>query len=207
MSKIPYYIKRQNGPNSYNNNYGNYTNYLNSYKKPYFKGRQKINNNQISNYFDNRKNNYYYNNTFYSFNNSFSNFNENKNFGHPSVFQKNRYWHKYTQNFAEEKKMSEEINNDSVNEEEKLEEVLKIRVNVSDNQCKELVIFKNDDINEKVLEFCKENNINKKLVEPLVNKVIQSLGTLELINNMNLNKKDFLILDKVKNGNDINKDN
>ena len=88
MSKIPYYIKRQNGPNSYNNNYGNYTNYINSYKKPYFKGRQKINNNQISNYFDNRKNNYYYNNTFYSFNNSFSNLNENKNFGHPSCFSK-----------------------------------------------------------------------------------------------------------------------
>ena len=52
--------------------------------------------------------------------------------------------------------MSEEIKNDSVNEEEKLEEVLKIRVNVSDSQRKELVIFKNDVINEKVFEFCKE---------------------------------------------------
>ena len=95
--------------------------------------------------------------------------------------------------------MAEEINNDSVNEEEKLEEVLKIRVNVSDSQCKELVLCKNDNVSEKVIEFCNNNNISEKLAEPLINKVNQSLSTLEIINNsMNLNKNDFLILDEVK---------
>ena len=80
-----------------------------------------------------------------------------------------------------------------------MEELLKIKVNVTDSQCKELILCKNDDINEKVLEFCKNNDINEKLVEPLVNKVNQSLRALELINNMALKKNEFLILDKAKN--------
>ena len=81
--------------------------------------------------------------------------------------------------------------------------MLRIRVNVSDNQCKELVLCKNDDIRETIVEFCKVNNIGDKLVEPLINKVNQSLSTLEIINNsMLLNKNDYLILDKDKNIND-----
>ena len=207
MNKNPYYLKRQTGQNSYNNNHGNYAAYLNSYKKNHFRGRPKQNNVQINNYFENRKNSYYYNNTFFSFNNSFSNFNENKNYNYSSVFQKNRYWHKYNHNFVEEKKMSEETNNEYISEEEKMEEVLKIKVNVSDSECKELVIYKNDVISERVLEFCKDNNISEKLVEALVFKVNQSLNTLEIISNMSLNKNDFLILDKVKNNFDNNKDN
>ena len=207
MNKNPNYLKRQNGKNSYNNNHGNYAGYLNSYKKNHFRGRPKQNNSQMNNYFENRKNSYYYNNTFYSFNNSFSNFDESKNYNYSSVFQKNRYWHKHNHNFAEEKKMSEEINNEYPNEEEKLEEVLKIKVNVSDNECKELVIYKNDVISERVLEFCKDNNISEKLVEALIFKVNQSLKTLEIISNMGLNKNDYLILDKVKNNFNINKDN
>ncbi len=80
-----------------------------------------------------------------------------------------------------------------------MEEWLKIKANVNESQSKELVLCKNDDINEKVLEFCKNNDINEKLVEPLVNKVNQSIRVLELINNMALNKNDFLILDKANN--------
>ena len=196
MNKIPYYAKRLNNPYSYINTHSSYI----GYKKPHFKGRSKqniIQNN--NNYSENRNKNYFNNYSFNSFYNSFSNFPENQNSYH-SVFQKNRYKHRYNQYFTEEKKMAEEINNDSVNEEEKLEEVLKIRVNVSDSQCKELVLCKNDNVSEKVIEFCNNNNISEKLAEPLINKVNQSLSTLEIINNsMNLNKNDFLILDKVKN--------
>ena len=207
MNKILNYGKRKNGQNFYNN-YGNYAGYPNSYKKNYFKGRPKQNNIQMNNYFENRKNSYYYNNTFYPFNNSFSNFNENKNFNY-SFVHRNRYWlnNKYNQKFVEEKKTSEETNNDSGYEEEKLEEILKLKVNISDSEYKELVLYKNDDINERVYEFCNDNNISKKLVEPLIYKVTQSLKALEIISNMSLNKSDFLILDKVKNNFDSNKDN
>ena len=207
MRKIPYYGKRQNDQYSYNYSYLSYSGYNNPYKKNNFKGRPKPINIQKNSHLENRNKNYYYNNTFYSFNNSFSNSTENKNSYHSSIFQKNKNWYRYKSNFFEEKKMSEEINNDSINEEEKIEELLKIRVNVSDSQCKELVICKNDDINEKVVEFCQDNGINEKLVELLVNKVNQSLRALEIIKNMNLNNSDFMVLDKVKNNCDINKDN
>ena len=206
MNKIPYYAKRPNGQYPYNYIYNSYTGYPYSYKKNHFKNRTKPNIQINNSYFEDRKKNYYYNNTY----NYFNSFNENQNFHHSSVFQKNRYPHRYNPYFTEEKKIAEEINNDSVNEEEKKEEVLKIRVNVSDKQCKELVICKDDDINEKIVEFCKDNNISEKLVEPLFNKVNQSLNTLEIINNnMTLNKNDFLILNKIQDicNNNNNKNN
>jgi hypothetical protein len=208
MNKIPHYGKHLNGPYPYNNPHANYNGNFNPYKKNYFKTRPKSGNIQINNnYFENPNKNYYYNYSFNPFNNSFSNFNENKNSYHSSIFQKNRNWHRYNQYFTEEKKIAEEISNDSVNDEEKPEEVLKIKINVSDSQSKELILCKNDDVNEKVLEFCKDNNISENLVKPLVNKVNQSLNTLELINNMALNKNDFEILDKAKNISDNDKNN
>ena len=207
MNKNSYYGNRLNGLNPYNYLHSSYSGYIHPYKKNYFKGRPKPNNIQInsnSNYFENRNKNYYYNNTF----NNLANFSPNQNFHYSSVFQKNRNYKRYIPYFTEEKKIAEEIKNDSVNEEEKNEEVLKIRVNISDTQCTELVLCKNDDISEKVLEFCKNNNISKNLLEPLVNKINQSLNTLEIIkSNMTLDKKEFLILDKVKNISDVNDTN
>ena len=205
MNKTSYYGRRPSGPypHPYNYIHINHTGYPHSYKKNYFfKNRSNIQLNN-NNFFEERKKNYYYNNN-YNYFNSVSNFGENHH--NSSVFQKNRYRHRYNPYFTEEKKIAEEINNDSVNEEEK-EEVLKIRVNVTDNQCKELVICKGDDINEKIVEFCKDNNISEKLVEPLYNKVNQSLIALEKINNMSLNKNDNLILDKIRNLTNNNEDN
>ena len=196
MNKIPYYSKRLNGPYSYVNIHSSYT----GHKKSNFKGKPKQNIFQTNNFYsENRIKNYFHNYTNNSFNSAFYNFDENQNDYHP-VFHKNRGRYKHRPYFIEEKKIAEETNNDSVNEEEKVEEVLRIRVNVSDNQCKELVLCKNDDIRETIVEFCKVNNIGDKLVEPLINKVNQSLSTLEIINNsMLLNKNDYLILDKIKN--------
>ena len=211
MNKIPHYGRRLYGPYPFNNTHTNHTNYpeyFNPYKKNYFKNRPKSGIIQINNnYLENRNKNYYYNYPFNSFNNSFSNFNENKNSYHSSIFQKNRSWNRYNPYFTEEKKIAEEKSNDSVNEEEKPEEILKIRVNLSDNQCKELILCKNDDVNEKVLKFCKDYNISENLVKPLVNKVNQSLNALEIISNMALNKNDFIILDKAKNISDNDKNN
>ena len=188
MNKFPSNRKRPN-INSYPYNYvhGSYTGYPNTYKKTNnYKNRTKQNNIQINN-------KYHYNNKFNnSYNNNF-NFNENQNNYHSSVFQKNKNWHRYNPYFTEEKK----------------EELLKIRVNVSDTQCKELVICQNDDINERVEKFCNDNGINKEIVEPLINKINQSLIILETINNnMVLNKNDYLILNKIKNFRDnINENN
>jgi len=203
MNKISYYGRRLNAPvypYNYNYNHINYIGYVHPYKKNTFKNRQKLSNPPVNIYFEERKKNYYYNN-------SFNNFNEGGN-GHHSIFQKKNHFHRYTSYFTEEKKIEEEIN-DSVKEEEKKEEILKIKINISDDQCKEFILCKDDDILEKVVEFCKDNCINEKLVQPLYNKVNQSLITLEIINNNNLplNKNDFLILNKVKNISGNNENN
>ena len=143
MNKSTYYGKRPNPLYPYNYVPSSFNGYIHPYKKNNFKVRSRPNNNPINNkYFENRNKNYYYNNNFNnSFNNNFINYNENQNFYHSGLFQKNRYSHRHTPHFTEEKKIAEEVNNDSVNEEEKKEELLKIRVNISDTQCKELVIL------------------------------------------------------------------
>ena len=70
---------------------------------------------------------------------------------------------------------------------------------MGENECKELVLYKDDDIKTKVIEFCNENNINKRLIEPLYKKIIHSLDTLENFNNnFSLNKDELLVLNKLK---------
>jgi hypothetical protein len=184
MSKISYYGKRPSGQNSYNYNYGTY-NY--QHKKNYFKNKNKLNNSYMNNYFEERKKNYNY----------YDNPNSNSFYSFP---QKNYYQTRYNPFKTEEKKLDEGMMDDYFNDEEKKNELLRIRINVSEKQYKELVICKNDDVNKKVIEFCKDNFINEKLIEPLVNKVNQGLNTLKLINNnFLLDEKDFIILNKLRN--------
>jgi hypothetical protein len=182
MSKVPFYVKRQNGQNSYNYNHPAY-NY--PYKKNYFKNKNKQSNNHINNYIEERKKNYYYYENPYSY---------------YSFSQKNNYTQWNNPYYPEEKKIEESVGNNSFHEEMKKDELLRIRVNVSEKQYKELVICKKDDVNKKVIEFCKENFITEKLIEPLLNKVNQSLNTLKIINNnYSLNENDFVILNKLRN--------
>ena len=182
MSKVPFYVKRQNGQNSYNYNHPAY-NY--PYKKNYFKNKNKQSNNHINNYIEERKKNYYYYENPYSY---------------YSFSQKNNYTQWNNLYYPEEKKIFESVGNNSFHEEMKKDELLRIRVNVSEKQYKELVICKKDDVNKKVIEFCKENFITEKLIEPLLNKVNQSLNTLKIINNnYSLNENDFVILNKLRN--------
>ena len=189
MSKISYYSKRSTGPLYPNYSYSNYIGYGHSYKKNYnyFKPRQKYNIPSSNNYFDDRNKNYIYHNNFSD--NSF----------HNNFFQKKHFSNRYTPYFTEEKKVEEELITEPEKEEPK-EEIMRLNLNVGEDESKELVLYKNDDIRTRVVEFCNENNINKRLIEPLYKKINRSLDTLKNFdNNFSLNKDDLLVLNKLKN--------
>ena len=189
MSKISYYSKRSTGPSYPNYSYSNYIGYGHSYKKNYnyFKPRKKYNIPSSNNYFDDRNKNYIYHNNFSD--NSF----------HNNFFQKKHFSNRYTPYFTEEKKVEEELIPEPEKEEPK-EEIMRLNLNVGEDESKELVLYKNDDIRTRVVEFCKENNINKRLIEPLYKKINRSLDTLKNFdNNFSLNKDDLLVLNKLKN--------
>jgi len=189
MSKISYYSKRSTGPSYPNYSYSNYIGYGHSYKKNYnyFKPRQKYNIPSSNNYFDDRNKNYIYHNNFSD--NSF----------HNNFFQKKHFSNRYTPYFTEEKKVEEELIPEPEKEEPK-EEIMRLNLNVGEDESKELVLYKNDDIRTRVVEFCNENNINKRLIEPLYKKINRSLDTLKNFdNNFSLNKDDLLVLNKLKN--------
>ena len=189
MSKISYYSKRSTGPSYPNYSYSNYIGYGHSYKKNYnyFKPRQKYNIPSSNNYFDDRNKNYIYHNNFSD--NSF----------HNNFFQKKHFSNRYTPYFTEEKKVEEELIPEPGKEEPK-EEIMRLNLTVGEDESKELVLYKNDDIRTRVVEFCNENNINKRLIEPLYKKINRSLDTLKNFdNNFSLNKDDLLVLNKLKN--------
>ena len=188
MSKISYYSKRSTGPSYPNYSYSNYIGYGHSYKKNYnyFKPRQKYNIPSSNNYFDDRNKNYIYHNNFSD--NSF----------HNNFFQKKHFSNRYPY-FTEEKKVEEELITEPEKEEPK-EEIMRLNLTVGEDESKELVLYKNDDIRTRVVEFCNENNINKRLIEPLYKKINRSLDTLKNFdNNFSLNKDDLLVLNKLKN--------
>ena len=189
MSKISYYSKRSTGPSYPNYSYSNYIGYGHSYKKNYnyFKPRQKYNIPSSNNYFDDRNKNYIYHNNF-----------SDNNF-HNNFFQKKHFSNRYTPYFTEEKKVEEELITEPEKEEPK-EEIMRLNLTVGEDESKELVLYKNDDIRTRVVEFCNENNINKRLIEPLYKKINRSLDTLKNFdNNFSFNKDDLLVLNKLKN--------
>jgi hypothetical protein len=197
MSKISYYSKRSTGPSYPNYSYSNYIGYGHSYKKNYnyFKPRQKYNIPSSNNYFDDRNKNYIYHNNFSD--NSF----------HNNFFQKKHFSNRYTPYFTEEKKVEEELITEPEKEEPK-EEIMRLNLTVGEDESKELVLYKNDDIRTRVVEFCNENNINKRLIEPLYKKINRSLDTLKkLNNNFEVNRDELLILNKLKNSLGNNNEN
>ena len=189
MMKISYYSKRSGGPSYPNYSYSNYIGYGHNYKKNYnyFKPRPKYNAPPGNNYFEERNKNYIYHNNFSD--NSF----------HNNFFQKKHFSNRYTPYFTEEKKVEEELIPEPGKEEPK-EEIMRLNLTVGEDESKELVLYKNDDIRTRVVEFCNENNINKRLIEPLYKKINRSLDTLKNFdNNFSLNKDDLLVLNKLKN--------
>ena len=197
MSKISYYSKRSGGPSYPNHSYSNYMGYSHPYKKNYnyFKPRQKYTNVPVNNYYEDRNKNYIYHN----------NFNDN-NF-QTNFFHKKYISNRYTPYFTEENKVEEELISEPEKEEQK-EEIIRINLNVGENENKELILYKDDDIKTKVIEFCNESNINKRLIEPLYKKINRSLDTLKkLNNNFEFNRDELLILNKLKNSVGNNNEN
>ena len=87
----------------------------------------------------------------------------------------------------------------SVNENKQNIELIRIKINIKDNKYKDLVVYKDDDINSLVEKFCDDNCINKKLKQPLINKIKQSLIKLNYITNyLTLNRDEVVMLEKAK---------
>ncbi len=191
-----YYGRRQPNFNVYPPNYPNNAGYNYPFKKNYFQNRPKFNNFPVNNiYFDDRRKNKYYN----------PNINTNNSYNH-----KNKYYNNYHSYYKEERKDGDEVGGNSINEENeeneqkeeeneiKEDEIMKIRIKVSNNESKELILCKEDNVCDKIREFCNDNGISERLIKPLCCKVEQSLKNLELVNiNRNLDKNDILVLNKI----------
>ena len=78
-------------------------------------------------------------------------------------------------------------------------ELMRVKINIRDNKYKELIVYKDDDIYVLVSQFCNDNYIKEKLIEPLCNKINQSLIKLNIVTNyVQLNREDIVMLEKAK---------
>ena len=193
MNKNQYH-KSINNVNNYNNNYNYYNNnnYYNGYgyKKQYFKNNNNNMNNNMNNYNEDRKKNNYYNNNYNDMHNDYIYNQQTK--------KKKQYRYNNNNNYFYENN-NEEIMSKSVNEKKDKIELLRIQINLKDNQCIDLVVYKDDDINLVVKKFCYDNNINENLIEPLINKIKQSLNKLNIVYNcVELDKDGVVMLEKAK---------
>ena len=194
MNKNQYH-KNINNVNNYNNNYNYYNNnnYYNGYgyKKQYFKNNNNNMNNNMNNYNEDRKKNNYYNNNYNNMHNDYIYNQQTK--------KKKQYRYNNNNNNYYYENNNEEIINKSVNEKKDRIELLRIQINLKDNQCIDLVVYKDDDINLVVTKFCYDNGVNENLIEPLINKVKQSLNKLNIVYNcVELDKDGVVMLEKAK---------
>ena len=195
--------KHINNVNNYNNNNNYYYNnnyYSNgyNYKKQYSKNNNNNMNNNMNNYNEGKKNNNnYYNN----------NYNDNHNDYYDSIYNQStrkRKNYRYNNNNYYENNNYNENNNEemiskSINENKDKIELIKIQINLRNNQFKELIVYKDDDINLLVKQFCSDNGINENLIEPLIHKIKQSLIKLNIVNNyVQLNRDEIVMLEKAK---------
>ena len=71
---------------------------------------------------------------------------------------------------------------------------------MGESENKTFVLYKDDDVEMRVIEFCNENRVNKRLIEPLYKKINRSLDILKKFNdNFSFNKEELLELNKLKN--------
>ena len=194
MNNKNQYHKYINNVNNYNNYYNNnyYTNGY-GYKKQYSKNNNNNMNNSMNNYNEDRKKNNYYNNYFTEGHNDYL-YSQNTRKKKGNRYNNNNYENnKYYEN------NEEEMISKSVNENKEKMELMKIQMHLRDGQCKDLVVNKDDDINSLVKQFCTDNFINDNLVEPLINKIKQSLVKLNIVNNcVELNRDGVVMLEKAK---------
>jgi hypothetical protein len=175
MSKIPYH-KRQNLNNYYK-------------KSPYYNSYKNNNSSNLSYYTNNNKKYYYNNFDFYNNNQQYENI-PNYNFKKNTFYNNQLYSQSYddinNSNYSFLNQQSSKL----INDEEK-EEILKIKINVK-GVIKDFILYKDDDIDEVVKNFCIDNNI-MYLVQPLLNKIKYCI---EISENFNVDK---IIFDKEDN--------
>ena len=190
MNKIQYHKKINNL--NYYNNYNNYYNGF-SYKKFYSKNNNINKQNNTINYNEEWRRNTFYNN---------NNFDNQYNDYMYTLPNKKKRFLKYNNNYYNfDDNISQETMSRSTNEtKEKNNELITVKINFHENQFKELIIYKNDDLFNLVYNFCYDNSIDKKLVLPLCNKIKASLNIVNNItNNSILNKEDLMIIQTAKN--------
>ena len=191
MNKIHH--KRVNNINNNNNNYYNHYKY-NFFKKNYSKNNNIIKQNNMNNFNEEWSNNNYYNN------NNFDNHNQYNDYSYPHSIKKKKYTKYYNNNNKNnfDDKIIDDNMSKSTNDSKQKNE-LKIKINMKNNELKELIIYKEEDIESIVNIFCSENNIDEKLVTPLCNKINQSLNEINFVNNnLELNKDDVMLLNNAK---------
>jgi len=159
--------------------------------------------NNQNNYNEERKKNYYNNKSNDLYNNEYDEYNEynngynNNSYIYPVQNKKKKVHNKYNNNFYDN---NEEVVNKTVNEKKNKKEVMRVKINIKEDKYKELIIYKDDDIIEVVKQFCNDNFIDEKLVNPLCNKIKKSLNEIDLVTNkVNLSRDSVLMLEKAKN--------
>ena len=169
------YNNEYNGYDDYNNHYDDYNGYNNQYEE-YNEYDNGYNNNYI--YPQNKKKKVY---------NRYNNINNNININNINL----------SNNFYDN---NEETKIKTVNEIKQKKEAMKLKINLKEDKYIQLIIYKEDNIDEVVKEFCNLNNIDKELVNPLINKIKQSLKQIELITNnkIKLSRDSVLLLEKAK---------
>ena len=199
MNNKNQYHKYINNVNNYNNhNYYN-NNYYNNgygYKKQYLKNNNNNINNNLNNYNEDRKKNNYYNNYFNDMHNDYLySQNTRKKKGNRYINNNFNYDNNYYENNEEEIIKSESENKEKI-------ELMKIQIHLKNDQCKDLIVYKDDkddDISSSVKQFCIDNFISENLIEPLISKIKQSLIKLNIVNNyMQLNRNEIVLLEKAK---------
>ena len=170
------------------NDFGDYNNYYNFFGFKKYHSKNNNINKQLS------MNN---NSHFINSNNIFNNeFNDNKEYYY-TYSNKKKKFHKNNNNYEGIK--NEENFNEFNDDKNRNNELLKVKINVNGNQMEELVIYKDEDIYNLIVIFCKKNNIGEKFIMPLYNKIIQSLKKLNYLkNNMELNRNDIMILNSAR---------
>lgn len=154
----------------------------NSYHK--FRYNHYNSNKKYNRYFNN---NDYYNNIKHSYNGSYKKINSHR-YKKVSLYDDNEedlnvYLTQLNKQnyFSKEKSDIQEATVQQNNDIPPKEELVRISVKLSEGNVKDIVLYKEDNINEIVGNFCKENNIREDIEKGLVDKIKRSLIVVETV--------------------------
>lgn len=155
----------------------------NSYHK--FRYNYHNPNKKYNRYFNN--NDYYNNNNKYSYNTTYKKTNSHR-YKKLSLYDDNEedlnvYLTQLNQQnyFSKGKNDTQETTAQVHNDVPPKEELFRINVKLSEGNVKDIILYKEDNINEIVSKFCKENNIGNEIEKGLVDKIKSSLSIVETV--------------------------